>query len=383
VPGTPFATTLAAPPLPSPLTVPHRKKPRGNRVTQLRVTQVELTATRYQAHLPPALAAHPTCADTHKTWCLRRVPSAASCGRGSRPAPHGRRLPRALACRQWDAARTAHRDVRASAAAARLVTTRTKQNAPARPRRRSAPRPRPRLPRSKPCSRSSRQTGPHRAARRRRPAAPHAPCRRPAGQNHAPERAAAPPAVASLGPPRPLAPERVGDAHAADPRRTPRHAPSLGMSEPPAPAHPRSPTPPHLANASLLTALPANLHALERIADAPPTAAAPPAVPSRDRSESRRSEPLAPVAPPTPRAEPHAPDPACPRSSPARRADAGRACNDACTRPVPRAPTMTCVPMICGTQGRSARHVRRRLCRAVAPTHARSRNCRATGRELW
>jgi DnaK suppressor protein len=187
-----------------------------------------------------------------------------------------------------------HRTARAAAEAARPAAAQTepnatKPNAPLRPRRRRAP-----------------------------PSSPLETLLALFAANwHAPDRttdapAAAPPAVASLGLPGPLAPERTGATHAAAPRHAPRRAPSLGLSEPLAPVDPRSPTPPHPVIASLLTALAANLHALERAAAAPPTAAAPPAVPTRGRSETRRSKPLAPVAARAPRAEPLAPDPALP-----------------------------------------------------------------------
>ncbi len=109
-----------------------------------------------------------------------------------------------------------------------------------------------------------------------------------APQPHAPDHAAAPPALASLGLSGPLAPERAGDAHAAALCHAPRHAPLLGLSEPLAPEKPRHPKPPHRAIASLLTALAANLHALERTAEPPPPP--PTRTPSRSRAGQNRAD---------------------------------------------------------------------------------------------
>jgi len=89
---------------------------------------------------------------------------------------------------------------------------------------------------------------------------------------------------------------------------------------------PRRPTPPHPAIASLLTALAANLHALERAADARPIAAAPPAI-----RPLGRSEPPAPAAPPTPAQNPMHLIPLRRRPSTAPRAAASKASSAAVT----------------------------------------------------
>ena len=276
------------------------------RITLLRVTRVDIALDLYQAHLPPAFAA----------GLCRHPPELLPPPRpnGGITAAQDRAMRHAVAASlaPWRAAiaeaRAAHRAVR-DAAAARAATAQIKPNAPARPRRRRAP---PASPLETLFARlAANRHAPDRTADGSG-GIPHAtPSPRLPGP-HAPERATAPPAVASLGLPAPHAPERACDAHTAARHAPSGHAPSLGVSEPLAPVNPRSPTPPLPTIASLLAELAANLQALDRAADAPSAAAAPPVVPSRGRSETRRPEPHAPVAARTPRAEPLAPDPASP-----------------------------------------------------------------------
>jgi hypothetical protein len=281
------------------------------RITLLRIARVDIALDLYQAHLPPAFAA---CLCGHPPELL---PPPRPNGGITAAQDRAMRHSVAASLAPWRAAiaeaRAAHRAVRDAAAAARAATAQTKPNAPARTRRRRAPAASPlellfaRLAanRHAPDRTADASGGAPRAMQSPRLQEPRAP-----------EHAAALPAVASLRLPAPHAPERARDAHTAARHAPSGHAPSLGQSEPPAPVRPRSPTTPRPAIASLLTALAANLHALQRDAAAPPAAApstaVPPTGPSRGRSETCRSEPHAPVAARLPRAEPLAPDPASP-----------------------------------------------------------------------
>jgi hypothetical protein len=278
-----------------------------HRLNQLRLTRVAIGLDRYQAHLPPAFAARA------RGYPPELMPPPRPGGGITASEDRAMRHAFAASLAPWRAAiaeaRAAHRAARAAAAAARPAAARAKPDAPARPRHRRAPP-------SSPLEILLARFAANRHAPDRTADAPGgAPRAMPSlglSAPHAPEHAAAPTAVASLGLPAPHAPERADDAHAAARHAPSGHAPSLGLSEPLAPVDPRRPTPPHPAIASLLTAPAANLHALERAADTPPTADAPLALPSRGRSETRRSEPHAPAAARTPRAEPLAPDPAAP-----------------------------------------------------------------------
>jgi hypothetical protein len=277
------------------------------RITLFRVTRVNIGLELYKAHLPRAfifgLSRHPP----------ELLPPPRPTDGITAAEDRAMRHAVAASLSPWRAAvaeaRAAHRAARAArAAVARPPTAQTKQNAPARPRRRAPP------------------SSPLETLLARFAANQHAPDRTadPAGgaprtmpsprlpQPHAPKHSAAPPAAASRGLSEPHAPERADDVHAATHDAALGHAPSLALSEPLAPVDPRSPTPPHPAIASLLAELAENLHALDRAAAARPTAAAPPVVPSCGLSETRRPKPHAPAAASTQRAQPLAPDPAPP-----------------------------------------------------------------------
>jgi hypothetical protein len=280
------------------------------RITLLRLTRVDIALELYKAHLPPAFAARA------RGYPPELMPPPRPNGGITAAENRAMRHAAAASLAPWRAAiaeaRTAYRADRAAAVAARPATTQTKPNAakpntPARPRRCRAP---PASPLETLLARlAANRHAPDRTADAsggapRAMPSPHLP------EPPAPEHATAPPAVASLGLPEPLAPERARDAHTAARHAPSGHAPSLGLSEPLAPVKPRSPTPPHPAIASLLAELAEDPHALDRAAAALPTAARD--APSRGRSETRRSEPDAPVAARPPRTEPLAPDPAPP-----------------------------------------------------------------------
>jgi hypothetical protein len=249
------------------------------RITLLRLTRVDIALELYKAHLPPVFAARARGYPPELMPPPR--PSGGITAAEDRAMRHAAAASLAPWCGAIAEARAAHR---AAAAAARPATAQTKPsaakpNTPARSRRRARP--------SSPLETLLALFAANRHALDRMASAP----------------GTAPFALPSPGLPEPHAPVRAGDAHVAGRHAPSGHAPSLGLSEPHAPVDPRSPAPSPPAVASLLTALDANLHALECVADRRLAATV---------ASPGHAEPLAPVAARTRRSEPIAPDPAPP-----------------------------------------------------------------------